>query len=311
MTEAGTGPAHELGGIIAAAITPLRADLRIDGEKLAGHAAALLADGCRFVSPFGSTGEGPSFSVREKSTALRTIIDLDIPAARLIPAAMSANVDDAAASIAVAAELGCRAVLVVPPYYYGSAGQDGVFAFFEACAARFGEAFPVDIVLYHIPAMSRIGFTGPLIRRLVERFGARIVGIKDSTGDTAHTVMLAREFPGLRVFTGDDRVLPALLAAGGAGMIGGLPNVVARDLRALFDAPPKAREEMLERCAQRIAAVDAYGGVAALKALVARLRNDPAWAYPMPPLTRLDDARIAALCESFAKTGFRFYPDPA
>jgi 4-hydroxy-tetrahydrodipicolinate synthase len=303
MSEMAKDPSRSLGGIIAASLTPVDAAFGIDVDRLARHVNWLMAQGCSFVSPFGSTGEGPSFSVAEKTRALRALVaEGGIAADRLIPAAMSTSVDDTVASIRCAAELGCRAVLIVPPYYYGATSQDGVSSFLETSAARLGGAFPLDVVLYHIPAMSRVGYGVDLVGKLVDRFGARIVGIKDSTGDKAHSVMLAKKFPDLRIFTGDDRVLPALLAAGGAGMIGGLPNVVARTLRQLYDATPQEREQMLPAAAARIEAVDANGGIIALKALVSLIHRDPEWARPMTPLLPLDAARTEALVEVFGGT---------
>lgn len=301
MSETANDPIESLGGIVAASLTPVDAGYSIDVDRMAQHMRWLFGQGCSFVSPFGSTGEGPSFSVAEKTRALGALAVRGISVDRLIPAAMSANVEDTAMSVRAAADLGCRAVLIVPPYYYGATSQDGVLGFFETCARRLGGTFPIDVVLYHIPAMSRVGYGVELIGKLVDRFGARIVGIKDSTGEEAHAVMLARTFPDLRIFTGDDRVLPALLAAGGAGMIGGLPNIVARDLRRLFDAQVDERRQMLPAAAARIEAVEANGGIVALKALLARIHHDPEWARPMTPLLSLDADRMDDLLDVFGR----------
>jgi 4-hydroxy-tetrahydrodipicolinate synthase len=296
-----------LGGIVAASLTPLTADGTVDIGRMKCHFDWLCAQGCSFVSPFGSTGEGPSFSVAEKNAALVALAKLGAHMHLVIPAAMSAAVDDTVSSIRTALDLGCRAILIVPPYYYGAASQAGISDFFSACTARFGGNFPLDVVLYHIPSMSRIAFGTELITDLVTRFPGRIVGIKDSTGDRAHTVMLARTFPQLRIFTGDDRVLPDLLAAGGAGMIGGLPNVVAPDLCAFFAAPegPNAKA-IMARAAIRIAAVDDHGGIGALKALKAEAYRDAAWTQHKAPLRPIDSETYERLRSAFVASGFVF-----
>ncbi|HTM76656.1 MAG TPA: dihydrodipicolinate synthase family protein [Devosia sp.] len=296
-----------LSGIVAASLTPLAADGSVDTGRMKQHFDWLFAQGCSFVSPFGSTGEGPSFSVAEKHAALKALQADGTDMARVIPAAMSAAVDDTVASIRTALALGCRAILIVPPYYYGSASQAGVADFFTACAAPFGGNFPLDVVLYHIPAMSKIAFGADLIADLVARFPNRIVAVKDSTGDREHTLMLARTFPQLHIFTGDDRVLPALLAAGGAGMIGGLPNVTAPDLCAFFANPtgPDAAA-IMDRAALRIVAVDDHGGISALKALKAESYGDPGWTRHKPPLRALDSASYSKLRAAFVASGFEF-----
>ena len=296
-----------LGGIVAASLTPITDTGSIDIVRLKAHFDWLFAAGCSFVSPFGSTGEGASFSVREKRAALVALQQSGVPMDRLIPASMSAALDDAVATIAAAADLDCRAVLIAPPFYYGAVSQDGITAFFEACASRFGGSFPLDVVLYHIPAMTKVGYGVELVQRLVARHGKRIVGIKDSTGDRAHSVMLAKTFPNLRIFTGDDRVLPDLLAAGGAGMIGGLPNVNAAELCRFYDSPTGPEAAALrDRAAQRIVAVDNYGGIVALKAVKARISGDAAWTRPLEPLLPLPAADTAELIESFRQSQFQF-----
>ncbi len=299
-----------LGGIIAASLTPVTDTRSIDIARLKSHFDWLFAAGCSFVSPFGSTGEGASFSVREKRAALAALQQAGVPMDRLIPASMSAALDDAVATIAAAADLGCRAVLIAPPFYYGATSQDGIAAFFEAAAGRFGGSFPLDVVLYHIPAMTKVGYGVELVQRLIARHGKRIVGIKDSTGDRTHTLMLARTFPNLRIFTGDDRVLPDLLAAGGAGMIGGLPNVNAIELCQFFADPAgPASAGLRDRAAQRIVAVDDHGGIVALKAVKARISGDPAWLRPLEPLLPLPPAGVAALIDSFQHSQFQFPGD--
>ncbi len=296
-----------LGGIVAASLTPVTDTGEIDIARLKSHFDWLFAAGCSYISPFGSTGEGASFSVREKRAALAALQQAGVPMDRLIPASMSAALDDAVATIAAAADLGCRAVLIAPPFYYGATSQDGIAAFFEAAANRFGGTFPLDVVLYHIPAMTKVGYGVELVQRLIARHGKRIVGIKDSTGDRTHTLMLAKTFPNLRIFTGDDRVLPDLLAAGGAGMIGGLPNVNAVELCQFFADPNgPASAGLRERAAQRIVAVDDHGGIVALKAVKARISGDAAWMRPLEPLLPLPAAGVAALIGEFRQSQFQF-----
>ncbi|GLQ55423.1 dihydrodipicolinate synthase family protein [Devosia nitrariae] len=296
----------EVGGIVAASLTPVTNAFRIDVQRLQAHLEWLVARGCSYVSPFGSTGEGPSFSVHEKVEALRVLREHGFDMGRVIPAAMSVALDDTVAMAAAAAELGCRALLMVPPYYYG-ASADGIAGYFAACATRLGGSFPIDVILYHIPQMSRAPFTAHLIEDLIARHGERIIGVKDSTGVELDTLALVRSFPRLRVFTGDDRVLPALVGEGGAGMIGGMPNVVAADLADRYRSSSGLAEPVaMDRAARRIEIVEATGGVVALKALKARMTNDPSWRRPMPPLLPLDAEKEEKLIAAFTATRFDF-----
>jgi len=302
-------PNSDLKGVICAAATPVTARFEVDADRFAMHCERLLNDGCSFVSSFGTTGEGASFSTNEKIVALRAIKAAGADMARQIPSIMTPSSDEAGRMLAEVAALGARAALVLPPFYYPMV-EDGVVAFFELMLERAGNP-SIDLLLYNIPQLSRTAFTPSLIDKLIARFGSRIVGIKDSTGDVENGVMLARRYPQLSIFTGDDRVVPALLAAGGAGMIGGMPNVFARDLRAMYDAPQTPRgQALLASQASRIDTVNANGSQLALKAALARVYNNAEWARPLPPLIALPQAQAQSVWDAFLATGF-VYGDAA
>jgi 4-hydroxy-tetrahydrodipicolinate synthase len=292
--------AADLKGVIAASITPIAPDLTIDVGRLAVHVERLLRQGCSFVSTFGTTGEGASLSTREKLDALAALRAAGADMGRQVPGVMAASLDEAAAMLAGIEALGCRAALVLPPFYY-AATERGIADWFEALAARSG-AKRTDIVLYNIPQLSRVRLTSTLVEAIRDRLGPQAAAIKDSTGDIDSGLAFVRAFPDLAIFTGDDRVLPSLLAAGGAGMIGGLPNLFAHDLLALCADP--RRDDLLARQTERIVAVDAMGSLTALKAGLAHYLGDEEYARPLPPLAPLDAAARAELVAAFERTGF-------
>lgn len=290
-----------LGGIIAATITPVTPLFEIDLERLEAHVGRLFADGCSHVSLFGTTGEGASFGTASKLAALKKLVERGMDMSRQLPAVMSPTLDDAAACVKGYGALGCRAALVLPPFYYG-ASEAGIAAFFDELIRRTEAETNIDIVLYNIPQLSGIRFTPSLVSALLERHGDRIVGIKDSTGDLESGLTLVKNFPQLAIFTGDDRVLPVLVKAGGAGMIGGLPNLFARDLKALYDSPDDAA--LLEGQTRRILAVDAHGSLVGLKGALAHYQNDENLARAFPPLLALNAAERASLVNIFDSTGY-------
>ncbi len=291
-----------LEGIVAASITPITPDFGIDVARLHKHIDNLLASGCSFVSTFGTTGEGPSFSTGEKLRALHDLKAVGADMGRQLPAIMTSSFGDAVESLIAYSDLGCRAVLVLPPFYYNASEED-VVGFFDALIAQTEARSRIDVVLYNIPQLSGIHFTPSLVAALVERHGSRIAGIKDSTGDLDNGLTLLATFPDLAVFTGDDRVLPALVKKGGAGMIGGMPNLFARDLKALYDNPED--DAALERQARRIEAVDAHGALVGIKAALAHYRGDEYLANTMPPLLSAGPRDRAKLIELLEQTGYR------
>lgn len=291
----------DLKGVVAAAVTPVTPDFAVDVPRFANHLDGLLAQGCSYVSTFGTTGEGASFSTAQKIAALKDLKAAGADMRRQIPAVMTPALDDAAESLVAYSELGCRAVLVLPPFYYG-ADEAGIAAFFDALIERTGSRTTIGLLLYNIPQLSRVHFTPTLVHSILAKHGSRIAGIKDSTGNVENGVMLAQTFRDLAIFTGDDRVLPTLLRNGGAGMIGGMPNVFASDLRALYDDPGNG--DLLDKQSKRIVAVDRYGSLVALKAAMAHYGNDEHLARAVPPLRALDSVKRTELIKLFQDTGY-------
>ncbi len=276
----------DLKGVIGASLTPTNADYKIDAAALKDHCEKMLSQGCEFTSVFGTTGEGASFSAQQKINALNEMSAMGMDMSRQVPGIIASSIDEAASLYKVAAELGCRAALIIPPFYYQPAGNDGIVDFYEAVVAAAGSP-DLGIILYNFPFYSGVPFTPSLVKDVLFRLGGRIIGIKDSTGDLAGGLELISNFPNLSIFTGDDRILSRMVSGGGAGMIGGLPNIFPADCVILYKGG--VDEEFESRAAKRIELVDGHGGLIALKALLAKKYNQPLFFKPLPPLSPLSD----------------------
>src|SRR5690606_32267522 len=101
-----------------------------------------------------------------------------------------------------AARRGCGGVLMLPPFYYKGVSEEGLYRSVSEAVERVG-AGGLRVYLYHIPPQAVIGFSVPLIDRLVAAYPETVVGIKDSSGDWANTsAYLAAGWPDFRVFVG-------------------------------------------------------------------------------------------------------------
>lgn len=285
----------DLRGVVAATVTPFDSAGRVDTGRLMAHCAKMIAAGCGFTSVFGTTGEGASLSTDQKITALNMMAETGMDMSRQVPGIIAASVDDAARLYRAAADLGCRAGLILPPFYYAPTGPEGVADFYAAVVERAGNP-GLPILLYNFPHFSGVAFTPELVRRVQDRLGELLVGIKDSTGDLAGGKALVAAFPELSIFTGDDRILPAMVAAGGAGMIGGMVNLFPSDTVSLYQGGVDAAFEA--RAGRRIVAVDGNGGLIVLKAILAEVTGDTAWRRPLPPLLPLSAAETARVADA-------------
>jgi 4-hydroxy-tetrahydrodipicolinate synthase len=285
--------------LVAASLTPLVPDrLAIDTERLARHVQRLLDGGCDGVLLFGSTGEAVSCGVAERQKALEAVLEAGIEAEDLLVGTGCAALPDTLALSRHALRAGVRGVLVMPPFLYphrvhgGPATDDGVFAAVEHVVAGTDGG---PLYLYHFPRLSRVPFTHRLVRRLVHAFPESIVGIKDSTGDRAHTLGLVEAFPDLEVFAGTEALLADLVEAGGAGCISASVNVTHALARGVLEAEGTARARKQAHLTAVRHALAAHPMIAALKQVMAWQTGEAAWRSVRPPLAPLPSAAADSL----------------
>jgi 4-hydroxy-tetrahydrodipicolinate synthase len=282
-------------GISPALVTPFF-EGRVDVQRLASHAKDCLARGCRTATIFGTTGEGPSVGAAERESVANELVSLGIPASQLVEGVIACSVEEAAGSTARALARGAHAVLLAPPFYFRPAFDEAVFAWYTAVFDAVGSSLR-DVLVYHIPGMTGVPLSDAVIRRLVERYPGVIRGIKDSAGNAEATFTFIKIFPDLDILVGDESYLGRACAAGAAGSICGIANIVPEAVIALAE---NGRDD--PRIVELVRTITDYSVVPMVKALVAHVRCDPVWAVVRPPLLTLDEhgtARAAALLEPF------------
>src|SRR3954469_276041 len=103
------------GGVNAAVLSGMQADLTPDPAGMAGYAKWLLAHGCNGLGVLGTTGEANSFGLHERKQILEGLIARGVPAATMMPGTGTANFADTVELTLHARAQGCRGVLVLPP----------------------------------------------------------------------------------------------------------------------------------------------------------------------------------------------------
>jgi 4-hydroxy-tetrahydrodipicolinate synthase len=247
----------------AAIVTPLDATNRLDTNAMQQLMRHLAQHGLDGVVPCGTTGEGPSFSVQERLEIIKSTI-----AARghlqIIAGTGCQALSDTVALTRAAIDAGADAALVLPPFFYKQSGDAGVIAWYRAVC----DALPAHgkIILYHIPPMTGVAITVPIIEALCRSHPEQILGIKDSGVDAAHTAMLVASFPHLKIYTGNAPILAQAIRDGAAGSILAIANIVPRALRILSDAPH--RTDIQTQVAQVDAYVRKVGAASTIKAII-------------------------------------------
>lgn len=195
----------------------------------------------------------------------------------------------------IAYAAGCRGVMVAPPFYFGQASDEGLFRFFAAMFDRLGGDLR-DVILYHIPGMTRNGISVDLTQRLAAAYPGAIIAVKDSNGDWAATERRLAELPGIQILVGDERHLARAVRMGGGGSICGLANIAPDLLRPLaHEGQDDARVgAMVEEIIKRPV-------MAAVKALIADRLGDDGWRAMRPPLDALPAAEGPVLAATIAR----------
>jgi 4-hydroxy-tetrahydrodipicolinate synthase len=293
-----------LPSIWPALMTPLRADLGIDHARFAAHAVALLEAGCGGVTPFGTTGEGPSFSVSERIEGVNALVAGGVPAARILVSVGCTALPDAVALVRHAQDVGAWGALLLPPFFFKGVSDAGIV---DACAQVIEATAdrPLRVVLYHIPQVAAVSLSHSVIAELLRRFPNNIVAIKDSQCDRAHSLALAEAFmPPLGVHVGNELDLPALAARGSRGAVSGLANFMPRVVHRLATEPDAARTAADHARVDRLLGwLGGYALIPALKAIMAAQRADAAWLRVRAPLVALDAAQFKSFSQQLAALG--------
>ena len=293
-------------GVIAPVLTPFGEDGGPDAERFIEHCHWLKAEGCTGLAPFGTTSEGNSLGVDERMELLEELVDDGMEPEVLMPGTGSCSLADAIVLTKHAVDLGCGGVLMLPPFYYKAPSEEGLFRFFAQAIEEVGDD-RLKVYLYHIPPVAQVGFSIPLIGRLIKEFPDTVVGLKDSSGDWSNTAAILATYPGFQVFPGSEVFLLDGLKNGAAGCISATCNVSAAAIRNVYDnwQGPDAQKLQDGITALR-KAIQAFPMIPALKALIAHYRRDPDWANLRPPFTALPAAEADKVIRTLADAhGFK------
>src|SRR6516162_960466 len=219
-------PAKTLSGVIAAITTAVDQAGEPDSVRSTAFARFLLDNGCDGLNVLGTTGEATSFSLDQRKRVMSAYAASGLPLDRMMVGTGAAALADAIALTKHAAELGFAGALVLPPFYYKGVPDDGLVAYIEAIVNATAQR-PIPLYLYHFPAQSGLPWHVALVKRLLDGFGERIVGLKDSSGDMAYAREAAKISPSFKVFPSTEAVLLEARAGAFAGCISATANLNA------------------------------------------------------------------------------------
>lgn len=285
-------------GVWPAVATPFKEDLSIDHGAFLNHCLNLLANGASGLGVLGTTGEANSLSVSERISAVDTLVEGGIPGARLLPGTGCCAEPDTIALTRHATENGCAGVLMLPPYFYKGVSEEGLFTSISRVIDGVGND-ELRIYLYHIPQLTGVGWSLPLLERLVKAYPDTIVGLKDSSGDWQNTRAMLRELGELAIFPGSEAYLVDGLELGAAGCISATANVNVAAIANLYDNWREPGADTANRQVIRVRKeLEHFPLIPGVKAVLAHRYREPGWYRVRPPLTPIDAANRRRLLDT-------------
>lgn len=241
----------------------------------------------------GTTGEFPALDDDERVELFRRAADV-LGAERVVAHLGHGSTRQVLRLADAVAGLGIHRLALLSPYYLPT-DDDGVVDFFRALT----EAYPhAEVYAYLFPERTGADVSPDTLRRVMALPG--MVGVKLSGGAAARLPEYAAVLrTGQELYSGDDSTLPAVLAAGGTGVVSGVSSAFPETFAALagaLDGGDPAADE-LQRVVREI--VPLVGPtVPRLKAAMAA-RDGAPWVSRMA-LPAVDDATLAAIRDAAA-----------
>ena len=291
-------------GLVSAPHTPFAADGSLNPAVVAAQVERLATDHVAGAFVCGSTGEGLSLSLTERTTLAEAWVRQRPAGFGIIVHVGAAALPDAVTLAAHAASIGADAIAALPPFYFKPSSVDALLGWLEPVAAA---AAGLPFHYYHLPALTgvdlpMVSFADAAIKRI-----PNFAGIKYSKPDLFEFQELRTGFSDqLDLFWGVDEILLAAAALGCTTAVGSTYNHSAMlYLKMLADAESGRMDLAREGASKAAAMVRAMvpGGVIANQKALLGARGLPLGA-PRPPLMTVPAGQTERLLARFDSEGW-------
>lgn len=217
-------------GVMPAITTCFRNDLSIDHEFTARHVRTLTAHGCTGIIALGSLGEGGTLEFEEKIALLQTCVTAAGDKIPVVAGIAALSTAQAVRLAHAAADVGCRGLMVLPPFVYR-----GDWPETQAHVSAIIAATALPCMLYNNPPAYGTDFLPAQVAELADAH-ANLTAVKESSGDVRRFAALRAALGArLALLVGLDDALVEGVAMGATGWVAGLVNALPRESVALFD----------------------------------------------------------------------------
>lgn len=225
-------------GVLPAITTPFTESYAVDHEFLARHVRLLIDAGSTGIVPLGSLGEGATLGYDEKLEILRTCVTTAGEDAAVAPGVSSLSTAEACQLARDAQEIGCKGLMVLPPYVYSTDWRE-----MKAHVAAVMEATDLSCMLYNNPLAYETDFLPEQIAELAGEH-PNLHAVKESSCDIRRVTELRRLLGDrLDILVGIDDIVVEGVAAGAVGWVAGLVNALPEESVRLFELARDGKHE--------------------------------------------------------------------
>ena len=275
-------------GLSVAIATPFDKKNKIELSEFRNHIFYLLKYNIKSFTFFGTTGEGPSISLKEKIKSLEYLLSHELKTKQTYVSIIQSSYKTAKLEIENYNKLGIKNFLVSPPFFFKELHKDALESWFTNLFNSISNQN--SILLYNIPQITKIRIDAELIRRLQDQFSDNFVkGVKDSSGDIEQTNKFLKH-NSIVTTVGDERLIAKVLKLGGDGSICGLSNIYPKEILDIIEN--KQENPSINKIVNKILN---FPVVPAIKTLLYLKTNNKIWLNVRPPLIKSSNQIIDEL----------------
>ena len=224
-------------GVFPYLVSPVDPDGQVRTEVLSRVCDDLILSGVHGLTPLGSTGEFAYLNAEQRTTVVRTTIEVAQKRVPVIAGVVSTSTADAVTQARAYQKLGADGILAILEAYFPLSDAQ-VEAYFRSIA----DAVDIPVVIYTNPQFQRSDLTLDVIERLASH--PRIGYIKDASTNTGRLLsIMNRCGESIKVFSASAHIPAAVMLSGGVGWMAGPACIIPRQSVELYNLCRRQRFE--------------------------------------------------------------------
>jgi len=215
-------------GVVPAIITPMTPSGEVDEDAFRQVMEYNIQAGVHGFWAAGGTGESVLLSDDENLRIAKAAADQNQGRTNVIMHVGAQTTVRAARNAESAARAGVEAICAVPPFFVRP-GDEGVIEYYKTV----GAATDLPLFVYNLPQATGVEITVELMTALQNEV-PQLVGVKHSAFDFNNIYLFS--LMGIKVFTGNGRLMLPALTVGAAGCVDGPPCLAPEWWVEVWDA---------------------------------------------------------------------------